>query len=131
LFSASLVNLSLINYDIQTRILVTHGISFLPQLDQIIVMADGQISEVGTYRELLSRKGAFAEFLYNYLEKKTDDEEVEIDDDGNNTSLILKSKLFNVLSDLIMAANLLLLLLLILVHTEITALSDRMAKIMR
>ena len=70
----------------QTRVLVTHGISFLPQLDQIIVMADGQISEVGTYRELLSRKGAFAEFLYNYLEKKSDAEEVDIDDDGDDLS---------------------------------------------
>ena len=30
----------------QTRILVTHGIAFLPQVDQIIVLQDGRISEV-------------------------------------------------------------------------------------
>jgi ATP-binding cassette subfamily C (CFTR/MRP) protein 1 len=71
-------------YFFQTRVLVTHGISFLPQLDQIIVMADGQISEVGTYAELLGRKGAFAEFLYNYLEKHQEEDDLsEIDEEGN------------------------------------------------
>ena len=37
---------------LQVRILVTHGIGFLPQCDVIVVMADGQITEVGTYTEL-------------------------------------------------------------------------------
>ena len=59
---------------------MTHGISFLPQLDQIFVMVNGRISEVGTYRELLDRKGAFAEFLYTYLE--TEDKGDEADDEG-------------------------------------------------
>ena len=63
----------------QTRILVTHGISFLPQLDQIIVMVDGRISEVGTYHELLKRKGAFADFLYSYFETEDADEETTED----------------------------------------------------
>jgi len=61
---------------------VTHGISFLPQLDQIIVMADGKISEVGTYQELLDRKGAFADFLYSYLE--TEDAGDDADDEGKS-----------------------------------------------
>jgi len=43
-------------------------------------MVDGKISEVGTYQELLDRKGAFADFLYTYLE--TEDAGVEADDDG-------------------------------------------------
>ena len=60
--------------------LVTHGISFLPQLDKIIVMVDGRISEIGTYQELLDRKGAFVDFLYAYLETEEMDE--ESDDDG-------------------------------------------------
>jgi len=59
---------------------VTHGISFLPQLDQIIVMVNGRISEVGTYQELLDGKGAFADFLFSYLE--TEDEGDEPDDEG-------------------------------------------------
>ena len=47
----------------QVRILVTHGIGFLPQCDVIVVMADGQITEVGSYNELLENNGAFAHFL--------------------------------------------------------------------
>ncbi|XP_029456115.1 canalicular multispecific organic anion transporter 2 isoform X2 [Rhinatrema bivittatum] len=57
----------------KTRILVTHGISFLPQMDHIIVLVDGKISEMGSYQELLKKNGAFAEFLRNYAP----DEDVE------------------------------------------------------
>lgn len=46
--------------------LVTHGISFLPQTDFIIVLADGQVSEVGSYSALLQHNGSFANFLRNY-----------------------------------------------------------------
>lgn len=57
----------------QTRVLVTHGISFLPQTDFIIVLADGQVSEVGTYTALLQRDGSFANFLRNYAPDDTKD----------------------------------------------------------
>jgi len=50
----------------KTRLLVTHGIHFLPQVDQIIVIKEGRISECGTYSELLANSGAFAEFLQTY-----------------------------------------------------------------
>ena len=38
----------------QTRILVTHGLSFLPQVDQIVVLQDGKISEVRSMLLILS-----------------------------------------------------------------------------
>uniref|UniRef100_A0A8C9W2Y9 Multidrug resistance-associated protein 1 n=1 Tax=Scleropages formosus TaxID=113540 RepID=A0A8C9W2Y9_SCLFO len=50
----------------RTRILVTHGLSYLPQADLILVMVDGEITEMGSYMELLGRQGAFAEFLRTY-----------------------------------------------------------------
>ena len=59
----------------QVRILVTHGIRFLPQCDVIVVMADGQITEVGSYNELIDNDGAFAQFLQTY--KGVDDETEE------------------------------------------------------
>lgn len=51
----------------KTKLLVTHGITYLPQTEQILVMKDGQVSESGTYRELLDKKGAFAEFLLQHI----------------------------------------------------------------
>uniref|UniRef100_A0A8C8RV48 ABC-type glutathione-S-conjugate transporter n=1 Tax=Pelusios castaneus TaxID=367368 RepID=A0A8C8RV48_9SAUR len=50
----------------KTRVLVTHAINFLPQVDNIVLMVDGEIAETGSYQELLQRKGAFADFLHSY-----------------------------------------------------------------
>ena len=61
----------------KTRILVTHAISYLPLVDNIIVMKDGSISEIGSYEELLNNKGEFADFLIEQLqntEEKSDSE---------------------------------------------------------
>uniref|UniRef100_A0A8C1PKV4 ABC-type glutathione-S-conjugate transporter n=1 Tax=Cyprinus carpio TaxID=7962 RepID=A0A8C1PKV4_CYPCA len=56
----------------KTRILVTHGLSFLPQADLILVMEDGEITEMGSYAELLSRKNTFADFVkaFSVCERK-------------------------------------------------------------
>lgn len=59
----------------KTRVLVTHAITYLPQTDQILVMKDGEISETGTYQELLDKKGAFAEFLISHLNGAVDEED--------------------------------------------------------
>ena len=58
----------------KTRLLVTHGVGFLPQMDNILVMKDGHITENGSYNELLAQKGAFAEFLVQYLSEKKEEE---------------------------------------------------------
>ena len=58
----------------QTRVLVTHGLSFLPQADLILVMVDGEITETGSYAELRGRQGAFAEFLRTYANAEQDEE---------------------------------------------------------
>lgn len=53
----------------KTRVLVTHGITYLPEVDNIIVLKDGEITENGTYKQLLEKKGAFAEFLVQHLQE--------------------------------------------------------------
>ncbi|KAF5915974.1 hypothetical protein HPG69_003047 [Diceros bicornis minor] len=63
----------------KTRVLVTHSISFLPQTDFIIVLADGRVSEVGTYTALLQRNDSFANFLRNYA---PDEDEEHLEEDG-------------------------------------------------
>lgn len=55
----------------KTRVLVTHGITYLPEVDNIVVLKDGEITESGTYKELLEKRGAFAEFLVQHLQEGT------------------------------------------------------------
>ncbi|KAM3597276.1 uncharacterized protein V6R79_002334 [Siganus canaliculatus] len=50
----------------KTRVLVTHGLSYLPQADLILVMVEGEITEMGSYQELMATEGAFAELLQTY-----------------------------------------------------------------
>ena len=68
----------------KTRILVTHGVSYLPQVDQIVVMKEGKVSEMGTYKQLLAKKGEFADFLIQYIQQK---EESEIEDPETETEV--------------------------------------------
>ncbi|KFP85745.1 Canalicular multispecific organic anion transporter 1, partial [Acanthisitta chloris] len=62
----------------KTRILVTHSISFLPQVDNIVVLAAGAVSEYGSYSTLLANKGAFAQFLNLYGSQEEDVSEENI-----------------------------------------------------
>ncbi|XP_041372529.1 multidrug resistance-associated protein 1-like [Gigantopelta aegis] len=59
----------------KTRILVTHGVHWLPMVEKIIVMVDGRVSELGSYDELLSHDGPFAQFLKTYFTQEEDVEE--------------------------------------------------------
>jgi len=59
----------------QTRLLVTHNIQWLPMVDNIVVMVNRQISEAGSYEELLSHDRAFAQFLRTYLQQQDGEEE--------------------------------------------------------
>ena len=46
-------------------------------VDTVVVMVDGRISEMGSYEELLTHDGPFAQFLKTYLTQENDDEEEE------------------------------------------------------
>ena len=89
----------------KTRVLVTHGIGFLKEMDDIIVMKDGKISEHGTYNKLLQDEGAFADFLIAFLTEEGDKDnldpqtESELEDLKQNLeSAIGKAKLERALS---------------------------------
>ena len=51
------------------------AISLLPHVDRIIAIKDGKISESGFFQELMEQKGAFADFLLEYLEEEMEDED--------------------------------------------------------
>ncbi|EDL94263.1 rCG57643, isoform CRA_a [Rattus norvegicus] len=74
----------------KTRIFVTHGIHFLPQVDEIVVLGKGTILEKGSYRDLLDKKGVFARNWKTFMKHSgpegeatvNNDSEAEDDDDG-------------------------------------------------
>ncbi|VDM45482.1 unnamed protein product [Toxocara canis] len=62
----------------KTRILVTHGVTYLAQANTIVVMDDGKITEIGKFGDLMANSGKFAEFMEECQteseEKKEEDE---------------------------------------------------------
>uniref|UniRef100_A0A8C8B882 Canalicular multispecific organic anion transporter 1 n=1 Tax=Otus sunia TaxID=257818 RepID=A0A8C8B882_9STRI len=72
----------------KTRILVTHSISFLPQVDNIVVLVAGAVSEHGSYSTLLANRGAFAQFLNLYGSQEEDASEKITTGTGNTTGLL-------------------------------------------
>ncbi|XP_014681338.1 PREDICTED: multidrug resistance-associated protein 1-like isoform X2 [Priapulus caudatus] len=74
----------------KTRVLVTHGVSFLPEVDSIVVIRGGRISEVGSFEQLLSCNGAFAEFLRNYLTNPENEDVITDSEDPDIVEEILQ-----------------------------------------
>ena len=52
----------------KTRVLVTHGLQWLPEVDRIFVLTNGRITETGSYDTLLAQKGAFAQLIDEYAQ---------------------------------------------------------------
>jgi ABC-type multidrug transport system ATPase subunit len=73
----------------KTRILVTHALHFLPDVDYIYTLVDGRIAERGTYAELMGNDGAFSKFVAEFGSKedptKKEEEEVETADSEDKT----------------------------------------------
>lgn len=53
-------------------------------VDTVVVITDGRISEMGSYEELMSHEGPFAQFLKAYLIEKAETEE---DEEGEEEDL--------------------------------------------
>ena len=59
----------------KTRVLVTHALHFLPQVDYIYVIADGLLAEQGTYLNLMSQNGEFSKFISEFGSSKGQEDE--------------------------------------------------------
>ena len=89
----------------KTVVLVTHGIGYLKKMDDIVVLKDGEISEQGSYDELMMSGGAFADFLVQHLNENIDDEDPdtasELDELKENLENVLgKSRLERKMSEI-------------------------------
>ncbi|XP_077205501.1 ATP-binding cassette sub-family C member 2 isoform X2 [Paroedura picta] len=63
----------------KTRILVTHSLNFLAQVDDIVMLVAGTVSEQGSYSNLLANGGEFAQLLITYgnqQENKAEEEAI-------------------------------------------------------
>lgn len=59
----------------KTRILVTHALHFLPQVDYIYVLSDGRIAEKGTYVELKDHGKEFARVINEFVSSENENGE--------------------------------------------------------
>ncbi|XP_015100143.3 ATP-binding cassette sub-family C member 2 isoform X2 [Vicugna pacos] len=66
----------------KTRLLVTHSIHFLPQVDEIVVMGNGTILEKGSYSTLLAKKGSFAKNLKTFMKQMGPEDEATVNEDS-------------------------------------------------
>nr|XP_010972726.1 canalicular multispecific organic anion transporter 1 isoform X1 [Camelus dromedarius] len=66
----------------KTRLLVTHSIHFLPQVDEIVVMGNGTILEKGSYSTLLAKKGSFAKNLKTFMKQTGPEDEATVNEDS-------------------------------------------------
>ncbi|XP_050687068.1 multidrug resistance-associated protein 1-like [Eriocheir sinensis] len=63
----------------KTRVLVTHAVTFLPQVDEVAVVAEGRLRERGSYTALLADGGDFANFVVQHIKDLEEDAEEELE----------------------------------------------------
>lgn len=82
----------------KSRLFVTNSVAFLPECDEIIMLEDGMIVEMGTYDKLMQKEGKFAEFMSNSFleldeeEEKKEEEKITIKEEAKNEKIINSRK---------------------------------------
>lgn len=65
-----------------TRVLVTHALHFLPQVDYIITMHEGRVAERGTYAELRAGNGPFASLIRDFANEDQNEVNAEQEEEA-------------------------------------------------
>ncbi|CAG8843653.1 16120_t:CDS:1, partial [Racocetra persica] len=73
----------------KTRLLSTHHLHYIPRVDYIICMEDGEIAEQGTYEDLMKDGKIFSKLIAEYSKAESDseikeDKEQTLDDEKEN-----------------------------------------------
>jgi ABC-type multidrug transport system fused ATPase/permease subunit len=61
---------------------VTNSLFVLPNVDLIVVLKDGKVSDIGTYDNLMEQKGEFADLINLYSSNKNDEPIEELKDES-------------------------------------------------
>ncbi|UYV65681.1 ABCC1 [Cordylochernes scorpioides] len=64
---------------VQTRVVVTHQLVYLPHADKVVFLHAGRVQEAGTFSELLDRRGALAEFLLHCISEMATRDDFQYD----------------------------------------------------
>ncbi|KAF9169153.1 hypothetical protein BGX21_010914 [Mortierella sp. AD011] len=78
----------------KTRVLVTHQLHVLPQVDYVICMKDGEIVERGTFQELMANEGEFSSLMkaHGGIDDEAEKEEIEEAEDEHNGNTAVSEK---------------------------------------
>eukprot|EP01117_Protostelium_nocturnum_P015713 TRINITY_DN6113_c0_g1_i1.p1 TRINITY_DN6113_c0_g1~~TRINITY_DN6113_c0_g1_i1.p1 ORF type:complete len:878 (-),score=276.65 TRINITY_DN6113_c0_g1_i1:12-2645(-) len=72
----------------KTRILVTHQLQYLHAVDMIIVLKEGFVSEIGSYRQLMEKKGGeFRNLIETHVSDQSKDEQDSTHSDDANLKM--------------------------------------------
>ena len=66
------------NSEGRTKILVTHALHFLPQVDYIYTIFDGQIVERGAYVELMDNGSVFSKYVKEFGSKQEEERDTDL-----------------------------------------------------
>ncbi|CAF1923142.1 unnamed protein product [Rotaria magnacalcarata] len=72
----------------KTRILVTHGVSYLHKCDKIVVVASGEIIDHGSYDELMKKSKTLRDLVYSIATKETEQKSSDTEPKTPSTSPI-------------------------------------------
>ncbi|KAI7889943.1 multi drug resistance-associated protein MRP [Mucor mucedo] len=69
----------------KARVLVTHGISYLPRINHVVMLRDGEIALSGTYSDLMSQKSELYALINDFgnqsNNKAPSEDEITVDDE--------------------------------------------------
>ena len=76
---------------VASRILVTYALHFLPKVDHIYLMADGRITEHGTFDEMMANRDGFARLFDEFVTKdqtgSKGEKAVDVEDDDADENI--------------------------------------------
>ena len=69
----------------KTRVLVTNALQYLPQADQIVVLEEGKVQEIGTYKSLMSKGLDFSKLMKHHGLDQEESSRASLDGDSRKS----------------------------------------------
>ncbi|KAI9090798.1 P-loop containing nucleoside triphosphate hydrolase protein [Phlyctochytrium arcticum] len=66
----------------KARVLVTHGIHFLPEVNVVMMLQKGKVCELGDFQGLMAKEGPLHALMKEFGKRREEDDYVDDDDEG-------------------------------------------------